>query len=401
MGTHVYNAVMINKKDSSQVNRFEETPLYVQAEEKIYDVIRRNNLKVGDAIPGRAILCKEFDVSDLTVRKAIGHLVRRGVLVSRQGRGTFLASSEKFRKIFFVCGLDTFSSDVSPFYTHFLSSCRKEAHRLGWELEPVFLSDERHEESIRYCNSNSLRGYEGFIFVGCSLSHPLLRYIESNRLKYVLTTHEQAGPKRVTSDFHGSIEKSVEYLRQIGHEEILIVCNSDVLESVRDSSKNFGRAIRILETTALPRAAECEADGYHLLQSLLSEGKLPSAIIFLDDIVARGASRLVLQAGQSIKTKPDWVVFSGLTEIVPLGFPVAYAVVDTCKKAKEAVRIVVDQIENRSGNPDSYHEVPRMILPGEPLSTQEQPARTNKYTIHSLSAKAGKYECVDYMKINA
>lgn len=354
-------------KESSvrPANRYEDVPLYIQVEDSIQEMISRRELEVGDSIPGRNILSGEFGVSDLTVRKAIGHLVRRGVLISRQGRGTFVASSPKFRKICFVCGMDAFDSDVSSYFTHFMGVCNRKAIRLGLVLEPIFLSDRCPEDSLLYCNTDHSRGYEGYIFLGCKLAHPLLNYVKNNRLNYVVVTHRESGVKRVTLDFRAGVIKAVEYFLGSGNKDITIVCNSDTIDKVEKSTKSFDGAVNIIELKSLSRATDCEIGGYRLIQDILSKGEVPSTMFFLDNIVARGASRAILRAGLHFENNIDWVIFSGLTEIIPLGFPVSYIVSDTEKQAEEAVGILTNQIDGKYGHPDHYHEIPYLLLRDE------------------------------------
>src|SRR5215468_4927260 len=67
------------------------TPLYAQAEKVLEDLLVRRRYRVGDRIPPEADLVRSLGVSRATIRAAVGRLVRRGLLVRRQGSGTFLA----------------------------------------------------------------------------------------------------------------------------------------------------------------------------------------------------------------------------------------------------------------------------------------------------------------------
>lgn len=66
-------------------------PLYLQLKRWIEDAIGRGALKPGDALPSERDLALKVAVSRVTVRKAVQHLVREGVLVQRHGSGTFVA----------------------------------------------------------------------------------------------------------------------------------------------------------------------------------------------------------------------------------------------------------------------------------------------------------------------
>ncbi len=66
-------------------------PLYLQLKRWIEDAVARGVIKPGDALPSERDLAQKIDVSRVTVRKAVQHLVREGVLVPRHGSGTFVA----------------------------------------------------------------------------------------------------------------------------------------------------------------------------------------------------------------------------------------------------------------------------------------------------------------------
>jgi DNA-binding GntR family transcriptional regulator len=64
-------------------------PLYVQLKDKLLKDIKLN-YKAGDLIPAEIKIEKEYEVSRITVRKAIEELVHENVLEKKQGKGTFV-----------------------------------------------------------------------------------------------------------------------------------------------------------------------------------------------------------------------------------------------------------------------------------------------------------------------
>ncbi len=64
-------------------------PLYIQLKDKLLKDIK-TNYKVGEIIPAEIKIEKEYEVSRITVRKAIEELVHQNVLEKKQGRGTFV-----------------------------------------------------------------------------------------------------------------------------------------------------------------------------------------------------------------------------------------------------------------------------------------------------------------------
>jgi len=67
-------------------------PLYLRLQVKIRRAIEVGTLKPLDALPGERDIAEAFQVSRVTVRKALSGLVERGLLRQRQGSGTFVAS---------------------------------------------------------------------------------------------------------------------------------------------------------------------------------------------------------------------------------------------------------------------------------------------------------------------
>jgi GntR family transcriptional regulator len=66
-------------------------PLYAQAEKVLEDLLVHRRYRIGDRIPPETELVRSLGVSRATIRAAVGRMVGRGLLVRRQGSGTFLA----------------------------------------------------------------------------------------------------------------------------------------------------------------------------------------------------------------------------------------------------------------------------------------------------------------------
>ncbi len=73
------------------MNRGENAFLYMQVAEKIRTEIKEENYPSGLRIPSEFELSSEYKVSRITIRKATDTLVKQGVLVRIQGKGTFVA----------------------------------------------------------------------------------------------------------------------------------------------------------------------------------------------------------------------------------------------------------------------------------------------------------------------
>ena len=71
---------------------YDPTPLYLRVQERLKAAIDAGKLLPNEAIPGERDIAEAFQVSRVTVRKAIAGLVELGLLTQRQGSGTFVAA---------------------------------------------------------------------------------------------------------------------------------------------------------------------------------------------------------------------------------------------------------------------------------------------------------------------
>ncbi len=68
--------------------------MYLQIAKHLENLIEKGNLKPGDSIGTAKDLVERYSVSRVTVMKAIKSLAEKGLLVSRQGKGTFVSLTD-------------------------------------------------------------------------------------------------------------------------------------------------------------------------------------------------------------------------------------------------------------------------------------------------------------------
>lgn len=87
-------------------------PLYLQLKRWIEDAVQSGAIRPGDALPSERDLALKVDVSRVTVRKAVQHLVAEGVLVQKHGSGTFVAPQNQ-RVEQSLSSLTSFTEDMA------------------------------------------------------------------------------------------------------------------------------------------------------------------------------------------------------------------------------------------------------------------------------------------------
>lgn len=82
-----------NKEIDLEINSF--IPLYQQLYDNIRKQISAGIYKPGEKIPSEGDLCKEFNVSRITVRNALDELVKEDILFKKRGKGTYVTIPER------------------------------------------------------------------------------------------------------------------------------------------------------------------------------------------------------------------------------------------------------------------------------------------------------------------
>lgn len=78
-----------------KIERKSGVPIYIQVKNQIIDDIKNRRIKIGEKLPTERELSQKLKVSRNTISAAYNLLEQEGVLISYQGRGTFVAEEGK------------------------------------------------------------------------------------------------------------------------------------------------------------------------------------------------------------------------------------------------------------------------------------------------------------------
>jgi DNA-binding GntR family transcriptional regulator len=77
-------------EQTASIDRDSYEPAYAQLVNILRQSMAAGILRPGDQLPSEAQLCERYGVSPMTVRRAINMLVDQGIVITEQGRGTFV-----------------------------------------------------------------------------------------------------------------------------------------------------------------------------------------------------------------------------------------------------------------------------------------------------------------------
>ena len=82
----------MNHALSLAIDKSSAVPIYFQLQQEIAALIESGILKAGDALPSENELARQYSISTMTVRQAMGELVSSGFVHRERGRGTFVSA---------------------------------------------------------------------------------------------------------------------------------------------------------------------------------------------------------------------------------------------------------------------------------------------------------------------
>jgi GntR family transcriptional regulator len=82
------------------IDRHSYEPAYMQLVRIVSEQIATGLLRAGDQLPAESQFCSQYNISPMTVRRAINILAERGLVSATQGKGTFVKSLDIGEAVF-------------------------------------------------------------------------------------------------------------------------------------------------------------------------------------------------------------------------------------------------------------------------------------------------------------
>ena len=205
------------------------TPLYVQLMEELETSIRNGVYKPGDKIMTEAEMAREYGVSLITVRKAVGSLMEKGLVVRKQGKGTFVTkpkysrNMKKLQSFTEMCEQMGVKPGARVLENRLIAADKKVADRLG--IEPG--SNVVYISRLRLADGESVQVEKSYF----PLKYAFLLEEDLNDGSMFECLKEKAGAKVASS------EKMIELCRATAEEAALMdVKKGDYLLFVKSTA---------------------------------------------------------------------------------------------------------------------------------------------------------------------
>jgi DNA-binding LacI/PurR family transcriptional regulator len=213
---------------SSREGKAGRPVVFLQVHAHLKKMIESQAIQPGRQLDSEMQLCKRFGVSRPSIRKAIRQLCREKLIVSVPGKGHFVSSRENCPNtgaILCIVGTHNPEAFCNDFYvdeivTGLRRSLGKSQHRLL--LEAIGVSKQPPAQMV----SDHIQDLAGIIVVpiGDQTAESMLVSTPSDIPRVVVgrPSHKQAIPC-VYIDHRAAMRRAVEYLLDMGHENIALL----------------------------------------------------------------------------------------------------------------------------------------------------------------------------------
>lgn len=275
--------------------------LYKQVSEDIIKRINSGKLRVNDKLPTQHELVAYYDVSLITIKRALSDLISEGVLYARAGKGTFVAKrSQRIDYSKHVTIAYVLKDLDNPFYQSMVSSIERHLSKNDCNLM-LYSSENREsneENKIRHFMNMGVSG----LILG-SLSHnqytsTMIKQLEEESFPYMMVSYsEDPNIPFVGTDQEQGGYIAAQHLLESGYESIGIVAGEagNLVGAAR--KKGF---IRALEEHGVSLRQEHQfqievgakrddhKSGYEVGKAFCKSEDLPRAMFIYNDLSALG-----------------------------------------------------------------------------------------------------------------
>lgn len=283
-------------------------PLFLQVKENILEMLKTMNLKSGDKIPSENDFRNKSNVSIRTIRRALEELERDGVIIRRQGRGSFLLDINAKEEATTAGTIGVLFSDmnyvVRPVFSRLLQSMEAQTVEQGYSFHLYStgnrLSSAEKRPLEQIVPLNNVKG----LIATSALSKEDIETLRRNKIPLVsFNEYNNLQLNSIVFDYYSVARMGIEYLWKTGHKNIAFICSQfNTLHShVIFNNDNFLRGIKdsfieknlLLDEDMVFQSNMLRKDGQVIASKLFQSENPPDAIFTVDDFLAEGALSVI------------------------------------------------------------------------------------------------------------
>jgi LacI family transcriptional regulator len=337
----------------------------------------------GTKLPSERELAETYGTSRTSVRQALESLVGEGVLVRSAGKGTFVAEGHKpaeprgesggraeTRTLAFVV-----SEEIFHFVEPGVNRILVEAQRTCQERGSRLLFQAVNEAALQIEGSA-----DGCIVVGGAPARLLERLRAAGTPVVLVDLLQDDNSAQIVFDYAGGMRQAMTHLHDLGHRQIGFVGfpNTEKYVAYWQSLAAFGLRYepQVVAFLQLPDLAPSILAGYRTMQRMLAAGRLPTAIIATNDLVAYGMMDALAVAGVSVPERLSVVGFDDLGQ--DTNPPLTTVRSHAGQAGRLAVQVLLEWIESGGESPGRITVPTELVIRTSTAPPQEDMERAGK-----------------------
>jgi len=348
------------------------TALYLQIQKDIKRKIQNNELKVGDMLESQNELVKYYDVSLITVKKALSNLIAEGVLYSRIGKGTYIADPKRKLDLNKHKTIGVVLQNLEhPFFAPLISHIERRADTEKYNilLSSSYGNLDKEDSQIEHLVKI---GTNGLIIASLSLEYvasKVLRKLHEEHYPYVMVSYvHDPDIWYVGIDHELGAFMAAEHLIKQGYKKIGIIHGGkgNILGEVRKNG--WQRALNEYNINFcekfiyyLDNVVERYESGYRIGKEFIQLKEKPEALVIYTDSAALGFQKAVLEEGLKIPEDIAIVGFNDIETAKHAAVPLTTIKQPIRKIGEMAVQIVTARI-NKEDVPTRTILKPKLIV---------------------------------------
>jgi DNA-binding LacI/PurR family transcriptional regulator len=341
------------------INFNDPTPLYEQIENDIKFKITEGDLRVGDQVGSQHQLAKDYDVSLITIKKALSNLIAKGILFSRVGKGTYVARRSSSLAISGHKTIGLVLRDLKhPFFSLIVQAVEEKAYNMGYNIL-LSTSSGKIEKEESQINHFQEIGVDGLIIASMTLEYRAtnkIRMLHESQFPYVMVSYmHDPDIWHVGTDNAKGMFMAAHHLIELGYNKIGFINSEEgnLLGTVRregfvNCMRQHNKKIDEHFIIQLGKGKDRFKEGYEFGKNFKKIKHKPEALIFYNDITALGFQQGAIEIGMRI---PDDIAVVGFDDIDRSKFapsPLTTIRQPTDRIGEIAVETVIKRIEGKN-----------------------------------------------------
>ena len=347
-------------------------PFYLQIIDDIKTKISSGKLKIGENIGSQQQLSREYNVSLITIKKAIAELINQDVLFSRVGKGTYVSNRPSTIDLSIHKTIGLVLSDLkNPFFSLIIHSIEAKASEFGYNILLSNSSDHADKEDTIIKHFLSIN-VDGLIIASLSnlyRASQTIRELKNEDFPFIMISYiEDKDVYFVGTDHENGAYMATEHLINAGYNSVGFISGEEgnLLGKLREKGylramKKFGKDINQNFIFRSTRGAKDYESGYEIGVNFCKSKERPAAIFAYKDLAALGFEQAALEHGLSIPQDVAIVGFDNIesTEYAPV--PLTTISQPTDKIGKMSTELLIQKIQ---GNEIQFHTIlkPELII---------------------------------------